>query len=1383
MVLLHAEMASNSIKIMAPTAEPEVTYSPALKPAKVKDRKDSVNRESRETVKPTQHKSNKMVLCRVLLLDGNDFETDINRNAEGKELFEEVCKKLNISEKEYFGLTYTGAQDVKYWLNLEKKISKQVKSGTWVFEFAVKFYPPEPSHLHEDITRYQICLQIRADIYNGKLPCSFMTHAILGSYTVQAEIGDYDPQEDGPDDEYLKAFDFAPQQTPELSQKIHELHKTHKGQTPEEAELNFLENAKKLAMYGVDLHKAKDSQNQVVMLGVCSSGIQLYRDKLRINRFVWPKIIKLTYKRNNFYIKIRPSEGEQETTLCFKLDSHKLAKRLWKTCVEHHTFFRLKEPENNSTGTLIPRFNSRFRYSGRTQKQIREQEDLIDRPKVKVERRGLGNSFRMPRDAEGHIIRHNADGQNDAYDRTDKLTGHTDTMSSGPPPYSSMDRGDKSHRKHGETEADQPDTTEDRRDKMLGNHEKTEGMPGEGGDAATLEGVGALHGGKKSKEDKEREKREKEEEKQRKKEEEKERKRLEKEKKKHKDHAEDRTDIMGDHHATETAINGTSGTMGLDSDAVVLGKEGNNENAPKSGGEETAPKSAPKEGEDLEHVKHDKAHDKHKDKKEHKKGGGLFGMLKKTPSKGKGDKHKSTETEINNKDSPTDKTTDRYNQENKNEKKDKQKSGLVPEENIEDEVFAESDSVKPVIESNSKLVSEVKGNERKSSSSSSSSDEGEVLLEHRSSRVIEEEIIGPSSPTHGECSAIHFDENSIPSGEDLSKLENKACVKVVNDLVLENNQQSASQEEEVHKKGEQSPKVELKDEVMVKERKVEINVEVKDKLSSDSTVTEISKTTIVSVNTPVSSDKSEVTKSEEKSKTREEVCKEPELPPEVCVVLTNEEAGKEDTSDNSKIEEKKTVEVSKEEKKRQKEEEKRKKQEEKERKKHKQVEKKRKEKEEKERKKKEKLEAKRKKSGKEEVEEKQETQDKSEAVPSVEEGKETGTKEIVEETKSVTKTESGEHSKDVNVKIKVLPKSNTDTSLLGQEVYDEKSKDQEDKRKEKEEEENVKEKQEEKDQKNKKSKKKKSLTKKKSESKKKSSTGCFSFVRHHKSSDDENEAARIELPTEPWQSEQKDTQEPEKPPEEPEVKTPPRQKGGVGMGWALPGMNELKDRKAKQGGLGLDGTHPEYSDKSIDRKMQFIAVTPPTTEVRDRQKGDHLMPFFEPVGSTSDGEGEGTLGKKKPPPVAPKKYRNSTDDSLSDMPPTVTTERMRYDPNMDDRPIPTTNVPIVKTQTRTVTYEKDGVPLEIEDGILISSQSHSTRTQTIETTTYKTERDGKTETRVEKKVVISQEENGDDIDHDALLAEAIKSVTEMNPDLSVERIECMRQMEEVDGRY
>jgi len=53
-----------------------------------------------------------------------------------------------------------------------------------------------------------------------------------------------------------------------------------RGQTPAEAELHYLENAKKLAMYGVDMHPAKDSEGVDIMLGVCASGLLVYRDRL-----------------------------------------------------------------------------------------------------------------------------------------------------------------------------------------------------------------------------------------------------------------------------------------------------------------------------------------------------------------------------------------------------------------------------------------------------------------------------------------------------------------------------------------------------------------------------------------------------------------------------------------------------------------------------------------------------------------------------------------------------------------------------------------------------------------------------------------------------------------------------------------------------------------------------------------------------------------------------------------------------------------------------------------------------------------------------------------------------------------------------------------------
>ncbi|PKU29236.1 protein hypothetical protein [Limosa lapponica baueri] len=181
-----------------------------------------------------------------------------------------------------------------------------LSGGPWDFTFNVKFYPPDPAQLTEDITRYYLCLQLRQDILTGRLPCSFATLALLGSYTVQSELGDYDPDLHGPD--YITEFKLAPNQTKELEEKVVELHKTYRSMTPAQADLEFLENAKKLSMYGVDLHQAKDLEGVDITLGVCSSGLLVYKDKLRINRFPWPKVLKISYKRSSFFIKIRPGE-------------------------------------------------------------------------------------------------------------------------------------------------------------------------------------------------------------------------------------------------------------------------------------------------------------------------------------------------------------------------------------------------------------------------------------------------------------------------------------------------------------------------------------------------------------------------------------------------------------------------------------------------------------------------------------------------------------------------------------------------------------------------------------------------------------------------------------------------------------------------------------------------------------------------------------------------------------------------------------------------------------------------------------------------------------------------------------------------------------------
>ncbi|CAF90418.1 unnamed protein product, partial [Tetraodon nigroviridis] len=369
------------------------------------------------------------------------------KHCKGLELFMKVCDHLNLLEKDYYGLAVWESPVRKTWMDLTKEIRRQVQGAVLNLTFNVKFYPPDPAQLSEDITRYYLCLQLRQDILQGHLPCSFVTLALLGSYALQSELGEYDPDLHGAD--YAKDMKMVPGQTKELEDKMMELHQTYRSMSPAQADLMFLENAKKLSMYGVDLHPAKvsltllpglgcssagdhlllmdnclpqDLDGVDIMLGVCSSGLMVYKEKLRINRFPWPKVLKVSYKRSSFFIKIRPSEVSRprwcsrflllvpapgsccsssrnstarrrrrltcacrqaelyESAIGFKLPTYKAAKKLWKVCVEHHAFFRLTATEATHTPRKFLALGSKFRYSGRTQAQSRQASSLIDRP-------------------------------------------------------------------------------------------------------------------------------------------------------------------------------------------------------------------------------------------------------------------------------------------------------------------------------------------------------------------------------------------------------------------------------------------------------------------------------------------------------------------------------------------------------------------------------------------------------------------------------------------------------------------------------------------------------------------------------------------------------------------------------------------------------------------------------------------------------------------------------------------------------------------------------------------------------------------------------------------------------------------------------------------
>ncbi|XP_035020392.2 uncharacterized protein LOC118114199 isoform X5 [Hippoglossus stenolepis] len=334
--------------------------------------------------------------CKVTLLDDTQFECELDKHANGQELITKVYDHVNLLEKDYFGLGNWETPTNKTWLEPAKEIRKQVSGAVYEFTFSVKFYPPDPAQLTEDLTRYFLCLQLRKDIMRGVLPCSFVTLSLLGSYAAQSDLGEYDPELHGVD--YAKDLSLAPGQSKELEEKVMELHRTYRSMSPAQADMLFLENAKKLAMYGVDLHQAKDLDGVDITLGVCSGGLMVYKDKLRINRFPWPKVLKISYKRSSFFIKIRPSEQEQyESTIGFKLPNYKASKKLWKVCVENHTFFRVSTVEPPSSRRFLV-LGSKFRYSGRTQAQTRQASSMIDRPAPRFTRSA---SKRLSRNLDG----------------------------------------------------------------------------------------------------------------------------------------------------------------------------------------------------------------------------------------------------------------------------------------------------------------------------------------------------------------------------------------------------------------------------------------------------------------------------------------------------------------------------------------------------------------------------------------------------------------------------------------------------------------------------------------------------------------------------------------------------------------------------------------------------------------------------------------------------------------------------------------------------------------------------------------------------------------------------------------------------------------------
>uniref|UniRef100_A0A671FY95 Band 4.1-like protein 5 n=1 Tax=Rhinolophus ferrumequinum TaxID=59479 RepID=A0A671FY95_RHIFE len=262
----------------------------------------------------------------------------------GQVLLDMAYNHLGVTEKEYFGLQHGDESvDSPRWLESNKPIRKQLKGGfPCTLHFRVRFLIPDPNTLQQEQTRHLYFLQLKMDICEGRLACPLSSAVVLASYAVQSHFGDYNSSIHLRG--YLSDSQFIPDQSDDFLTKVESLHEQHSGLKQSEAESCFINIARTLDFYGVELHSGRDLHNLELMIGIASAGIAVYRKNICTSFYPWVNILKISFKRKKFFIHQRQKQTEsREHIVAFNMLNYRSCKNLWKSCVEHHTFFQAKK--------------------------------------------------------------------------------------------------------------------------------------------------------------------------------------------------------------------------------------------------------------------------------------------------------------------------------------------------------------------------------------------------------------------------------------------------------------------------------------------------------------------------------------------------------------------------------------------------------------------------------------------------------------------------------------------------------------------------------------------------------------------------------------------------------------------------------------------------------------------------------------------------------------------------------------------------------------------------------------------------------------------------------------------------------------------------------
>ncbi|KAI6214550.1 Moesin/ezrin/radixin-like protein 1 [Aphelenchoides besseyi] len=321
---------------------------------------------------PNQFDSKTQILCKVILLDDDHINIVLDKKALGQDACNKVFMHLDLEETDYFGLTFTDHDNIQNFLDPYKKIRKQIPTALQknpTLSFKVRFFSSEPANIRGEFTRYLFFLQLKQDIRTGKLFCPKDSAIQLAALQLQSECGNYDPKEHSP--AFVSTFRFHPDQDETMEIEILKKYVTLVGKSPAEAEREYLDLAKMLQFYGVDLHDVIAKDNNNYRLGLTPTGVVVFDKEVLVGVLFWQFIqaVNFSNRRLTIILDEHSSTEIQQHTFVFTLTSNRACKKMWRRAVEFHSFYRMRKnrPTRRNPGEQFFRLSSSYQHRGRTE--------------------------------------------------------------------------------------------------------------------------------------------------------------------------------------------------------------------------------------------------------------------------------------------------------------------------------------------------------------------------------------------------------------------------------------------------------------------------------------------------------------------------------------------------------------------------------------------------------------------------------------------------------------------------------------------------------------------------------------------------------------------------------------------------------------------------------------------------------------------------------------------------------------------------------------------------------------------------------------------------------------------------------------------------------